>query len=187
MIMKAFGKFFGEVIKITLISLLIILPVRYFVAQPFFVRGASMDPSFQNGDYVIVDEISYRLRDPQRGDVVVFRVPRDNSQFLIKRVIGLPGETVEIRDGSVFIRESSESLPLKLTEPYLDGTFLTTGTVTAHLEADEVFVLGDNRNASYDSRQWGTLPLDKILGKAWLRAWPLGSFNFVGAPKYISE
>lgn len=185
--MKAFGKFFGEVIKITLISLLIILPVRYFVAQPFFVRGASMDPSLQNGDYLIVDEISYRLRDPQRGDVVVFRVPRDNSQFLIKRIIGLPGETVEIRDGGVFVRKSPESLPLKLSEPYLNGAFFTAETVMTHLKADEVFVLGDNRNASYDSRQWGTLPVDKILGRAWVRAWPLGSFNFISAPQYIPE
>ncbi len=178
--MKNSFSFIVDVAKIALISLIIILPIRYFVAQPFFVRGASMEPTFQDGNYLIVDELSYRLGDPSRGDVVVFRMQDGNSQFLIKRIIGLPGERVEVRDGKVFI----EGVELK--EPYLSDSLLTAGGITVSLGESDFFVLGDNRSASYDSRQWGSLPADNIIGKAWVRAWPLTSFDFITSFDYES-
>src|SRR3989344_4060631 len=97
------ASFFWETIKIVVISLIIILPIRYFIVQPFFVKGASMESNFEDGDYIFVDELSYGFGDPERGDVVIFRYPLDQSQFFIKRVIGLPNETVEIKEGKVII------------------------------------------------------------------------------------
>ena len=174
--MKGTLGFAGDILKITLISLLIILPIRFYVAQPFFVRGASMEPSFQDGDYLVIDEISYRFSDPKRGDVVVFRVPTGSAQFLIKRIVGLPGEVVVINGSMVIINEQ------ELVEEYLDES--TPGDVRVVLGEKEFFVLGDNRDSSFDSRQWGTLPRDNIVGRAWLRAWPISQFNFVDIPQY---
>ena len=174
--MKGTLGFAGDILKITLISLIIILPIRFYVAQPFFVRGASMEPSLQDGDYLVIDEISYRFGEPKRGDIVVFRAPTGNAQFLIKRVIGLPGETVAIREGKVTINEQ------ELIEDYL--TESTPGDVTRVLGIEELFVLGDNRDSSFDSRQWGVLSYDKVVGKAWLRAWPVASFDFIDIPQY---
>ena len=174
--MKGALGFAGDILKITLISLLIILPIRFYVAQPFFVRGASMEPSFQDGDYLVIDEISYRFSDPKRGDVVVFRTPNGSAQFLIKRIVGLPGEVVVIRGGTLTINEQ------ELIEGYLDEP--TTGDVNVVLGEEEFFVLGDNRDSSFDSRQWGTLPRDNIVGRAWLRAWPIEQFDFINIPQY---
>ena len=174
--MKGILGFTGDILKITLISLAIILPIRFYVAQPFFVRGASMEQSFQDGDYLIIDEISYRLGEPKRGDVIVFKAPVGGAQFLIKRIIGLPGETIAIREGMVMINDQ------KLVEDYLNES--TPGDINRVLGEGEFFVLGDNRDASFDSRQWGVLPKDNIVGKAWLRAWPIVQFNFIDIPQY---
>lgn len=176
--MKNSLSFVVDIAKIALISLLIILPIRYFVAQPFFVRGASMEPTLKDGNYLIIDELSYRLGDPSRGDIVVFHISDGSSQFLIKRIIGLPGETVEIRDGDVFIGG------VELEEEYLPDSLTTSGVTRISLDDDDFFVLGDNRGASYDSRQWGKLEKDNIIGKAWIRAWPLSSFDIITNPNY---
>src|SRR3989339_174157 len=101
--MRNFFIFVFEVIKVVLISLAIIIPVRYFLIQPFYVKGASMEPNFFDHEYLIINEIGYRLAKPQRGDIVVFRYPKDPRQYFIKRVIGLPGETMRIKDGKVFV------------------------------------------------------------------------------------
>jgi len=163
--------FTWEILKIIIISLAIIVPIRYFLIQPFFVKGASMEPNFLDGDYLIIDEISYRFESPQRGEVVIFRYPLEPSQFFIKRVIGLPGENVEVRDGKVYINggELNES-------KYLQG-IETVGNIEVKLSENEYFVLGDNRNASSDSRKWGEVDKKLIIGRAWLRAWP---FNRLG-------
>ena len=174
--MKGILGFTGDILKITLISLVIILPIRFYVAQPFFVRGASMEQSFHDGDYLIVDQISYRLGDPNRGDVIVFKAPTGGTQFLIKRIIGLPGETIAIREGVVRINGQ------KLAEKYLNEP--TPGDINNVLGEEEFFVLGDNRDASFDSRQWGVLPKDNIVGRAWIRAWPVTQFNFIDIPQY---
>ncbi len=165
--------FIWEIVKIVSISLAIIIPVRYFLIQPFFVRGASMTPNFDNGQYLVVDEISYRLGEPQRGEVVVFRYPLDPSQYYIKRIVGLPGETVEIRDGQVIIYNQAEPQGKILDESnYLVAGVITWGKTKIELGSDEYFVLGDNRSASSDSRQWGILNKENIIGRVWLRAWP---------------
>jgi len=174
--MKGMLGFTGDILKIRLISLAIILPIRFYVAQPFFVRGASMEQSFHDGDYLIIDEISYRFGDPNRGDVIVFKAPTGDAQFLIKRIVGLPGETVAIRAGVVMINGE------KLVEKYLNES--TPGDINRVLGEEEFFVLGDNRDSSFDSRQWGVLPNENIVGRAWLRAWPIAQFNFIDIPHY---
>ncbi len=160
-----------EIIKFSVIALLIVIPIRLYIAQPFVVSGDSMLSTFYNGEYLIVDEISYRFNDPKRGDVVIFRYPNNPSQYFIKRIIGLPGETIQIEDNQVTItsEEFPESFVLK--EPYIaEMTKPTRTSVT--LPADEYFVMGDNRDHSSDSRLWGNLPKDKLIGKAMVRLFP---------------
>ena len=138
--MKKFLSFLWEIFKIVVIALVIVVPIRYFLFQPFFVKGASMEPNFENGEYLIIDELSYRFREPQRGEVIVFKYPHDPSQRYIKRIIGLPGETIEIKDGQVLI--SGESFRrVKL----FTCRNLTLGLIKITLAENEYFVLGDNR------------------------------------------
>lgn len=173
--MRSVFNFFWETFKIIAIALLIVVPIRYFLFQPFFVKGQSMEPNFENGDYLIIDEITYRFRAPERGEVVVFKYPNDPSQKYIKRIIGLPGETAQVQDSKVIILDK-DGKNVSLDESvYLSGV-LTPGTAKATLLRDEYFVLGDNRYASSDSRSWGVLPRDNIIGRALIRAWPLKEF-----------
>ena len=171
--------FIWEIVKIVVISLAIIIPVRYYLVQPFFVRGASMDPNFNNGQYLVINEIGYRFEEPDRGEVIVFKYPIDPSQYYIKRIIGLPGEVVEIKDGyvSVYNQEFPEGKILD-ESVYLPEERITIGQTYLKLSEDEYFVLGDNRQASSDSRQWGVLPRDNIIGRVWLRAWPFDSAKY---------
>ncbi len=168
--------------KIIIIAAIIVLPIRYFLFQPFIVKGDSMVPSFQSGDYLIVDEISYRFGEPGRGDVVVLKYPLDPSQRFIKRVIGLPGETVDIKNGKVQI--SKDGQELLLSESYLPANLATEGNVHITLTEGRYFVLGDNRQFSYDSRRWGMLPKEDIIGKAVLRIFPIQSLSIVSSPTY---
>src|SRR4030043_1009546 len=119
--MKSFLLFMWEVSKIVILALLIVIPIRYFIFQPFFVRGQSMEPNFENGDYLIIDEISYRFRDPLRGEVVVFKYPNDPSQRYIKRIIGLPGETIEIQGGQITVLNEEGRTALEESE-YLSAS-----------------------------------------------------------------
>lgn len=174
--------FVWEILKIVVISLLIIIPIRFFVIQPFFVRGESMSPTFHNGEYLIVDEISYRVGEPQRGDVAVFRFPRDTRQHYIKRIVGLPGETVAIQNGVVTIYNRENPAGEVLEEGYLVEN--TPGSVEVRLDENEYFVMGDNRDASSDSRRWGAVPEHLLIGKVWLRAWPIERAQAFEAPSY---
>jgi len=167
------GSFFSEIVKFALVALLIVVPIRFFVAQPFIVSGASMDPTFQNGDYLVVDELSYRFAEPERGDVVIFRYPADPSKFFIKRIIGLPDETVIIEAARVTIVNNGHPEGLVLDEPYLAEAGGRADFLQTRLDANEYFVLGDNRAASSDSRLWGALPRDHIVGRAFLRLLPI--------------
>lgn len=168
-----FFLFIWEIIKISIIALLIIIPIRYFIAQPFFVKGASMEPSYKDGDYLIVDELSYRFTNPKRGDVIVFRFPRDPHQFFIKRIIGLPEETIEIKDNKIIIYNQSHPLGFILDESeYLSPNQKTKGYLKIKLDDNEYFVMGDNRLQSSDSRRWGPLNKTYIIGKTFIRAWP---------------
>lgn len=168
---KKGGNSFFEVLHFAAIALLIVLPVRWFIAQPFIVSGASMENTFHNNEYLIVDQLSYRLDDPKRGDVIVFRYPRDHSKFFIKRVIGLPGETVVIDGQSVTIINEANPEGLTLTEPYA-AIGAKDNQTRQTLGDEEYFVLGDNRDHSSDSRVWGVLHRDEIVGRAFLRLFP---------------
>lgn len=179
---RAASEFFWEMVRVAIISLAIILPVRYFLIQPFYVKGASMEPNFYDHEYLVIDEISYRFNQPERGDIVVFKYPKDPSQYFIKRVIGLPGDKVKIQDNSVFINGT------KLNETYLPEGIETVlplrgyGDVT--LAADEYFLLGDNRTQSLDSRVFGPVKREYIVGRTWLRGWPFSRITVFNAPEY---
>jgi signal peptidase I len=174
--------FLGDIAKVIILSLIIIIPIRYFVVQPFFVRGASMEPTYDNGDYLLVDEVSYRFSEVGRGDVIIFRFPPDPSQFYIKRVVGLPGETVTVREGAVVVVNDANPEGFMLQEAYLEEK--TSGDTTLALADGEYFVLGDNRDASFDSRSWGALPRRDIVGRVFLRAWPFDRLDLVDEPQY---
>ena len=179
--MRGIFVFIWEITKIVVIALLIVIPIRTFLFQPFFVRGESMSPAFENGDYLIIDQLSYRFRDPQRGEVIVFKHPP--SQRYIKRIVGLPGETVEIEDGKVIIYKQEEFYILDESD-YLPLDVLTTGEAPISLAENEYFVLGDNRFASSDSRRWGSLTREDIIGRVFLRAWPFTALAKIEAPEY---
>ncbi len=174
--MKLIGSALKEIAIFLVLAIIIVLPIRLFVAQPFVVEGESMHPTFESGDYLIVDELSYHFHEPHRGDVIVFRYPGNPKIFYIKRVIGLPGETISITQGNVTITEPDGTV-LPLEEPYVvedDATY----TQSTHIGPDQYFVMGDNRPKSSDSRVWGLLPEKDIMGRAFLRLLPAGEFGF---------
>jgi signal peptidase I len=175
--MNLLGSAVREIATFLVLAVVIVLPIRLFVAQPFVVEGESMYPTFDSGDYLIVDELSYRLGEPERGDVVVFRYPNNPEVFYIKRVIGLPGETVSINEGKVSILKA-DGTTLTLEEPYVvaeDATY-TEDTVIGE---GEFFVMGDNRPRSSDSRVWGLLPEKDLMGRAFIRLLPAGEIGFL--------
>lgn len=176
--------FIWETVKVVVISLAIIIPVRYFLVQPFFVKGASMENTFEDGDYILIDEISYRFNDPQRGDILVFRFPEDHAQFFIKRIIGLPGETVEIKNDRVKIYNLQHPGGFVLDEPYLASGQHTLGDLRVKLDSNEYFMLGDNRLQSSDSRRWGPLNISLVTGRVFLRAWPVNKFEVIKHQDY---
>ncbi|PIW36275.1 MAG: signal peptidase I [Candidatus Kerfeldbacteria bacterium CG15_BIG_FIL_POST_REV_8_21_14_020_45_12] len=171
--------FIWEVTKVVVISLAIILPIRYFLIQPFYVKGASMEPNFHNYEYLIIDQLSYRFHPPTRGDVVVMRNPQRPSQFFIKRVIGLPGEHVQIKDQRVYINGE----PLN-ESPYLDDDVETYGSIDITLEPDRYIVLGDNRTESLDGRVFGPISQEEMVGRTWIRAWPFTRINHFKTVQY---
>lgn len=180
----AVAVFVLEVLQIVIISAAIIVPIRYFLIQPFYVKGASMEPNFYDREYLIIDELSYRLREPLRGEIVVFRYPRDPSQYFIKRVVGLPGETIEVTAGQVVVfNDAYPNGKVLDEEPYLDGE-LTQGKKKLTLAVDEYFVLGDNRDESLDSRSFGPVKRDEIVGRVWVRGLPLSRVGTFDVPQY---
>lgn len=159
-------------IGLFLISLAIVIPIRQFVVQPFLVLGESMFPTFEDLDYLFVERVSYYMREPKRAEVIVFRYPRDEREYYIKRIVGLPGEEIEIKKGNVFIKTISGK-KIEVKESYLPPNIMTAGDIDVRLGKNEYYVLGDNRGASSDSRSWGALPAKDIVGKVWLRLWPI--------------
>lgn len=161
-----------ETFRFLIIALVIVVPIRIFIAQPFIVSGASMDPTFKDKQYLIVDELSYHLGDPSRGDVAIFKYPKNPKQYFIKRVIGLPGETVLVNgQGQVFIKDADGKIVLTMNEPYVEHK--KDDSVERTLKQSEYFMMGDNRSGSFDSRAWGPVNRDFIVGKAFLRLFPL--------------
>jgi len=174
----SFGAYLAELGRFLLVALVIIVPLRLFIAEPFIVSGCSMFPTFNNKEYLIVDKISYHQRTPQRGEVIVFKYPKDEQQYFIKRIIGLPGETVNIEQGGVVVSSQESPNGVRLKENYLPNQTQTFGrTEPLTLGSDEYFVLGDNRTASSDSRVWGVLPKHDIVGRVVLRVLPVNRFT----------
>ncbi len=165
-----------DLFTLALLIVLVVIPIRTFIVSPFIVDGASMHPTFENLDYLIIDEIVYAFKAPARGEVIIFRYPANPSIFYIKRIIGLPGETVSINRGAVTIKTISGET-LSLAEPYIvneDATYTKNTT----LNAGEYFVLGDNRPNSSDSRVWGPLPRKDIIGRVDARLLPISHASF---------
>lgn len=164
------GKSFLEIVRFAVITLIIVIPIRAYIAQPFIVNGASMAPTFASGEYLIVDELSYHFKKPVRGEVVVFRYPDDPSKFFIKRIIGLPGESVVLKDSEVAIIKGEEVIVLDESYIKQENSY---GQVRIDLTPEEYFVMGDNRDVSSDSRIWGPLNDRLLEGRVILRLLPL--------------
>ena len=182
--MKQFLSSVLEIAEITVVAFAAVFLIRSYLVQPFLVSGASMVPSFSDGDYLLVDELTYRFRVPERGEVIVFKYPKDKSVYFIKRIIGLPGERVVIKDNRVTIFNDSNKEGFSLDEKYLIGTVPVFGSAEFLVSEDSYFVLGDNRAYSFDSRSWGALPKNDIVGLAQFRLWPPTSMKVFAAPSY---
>lgn len=186
---KKIGQVFLDLIETVVIALSIFLVVYLFFMQPHQVNGKSMVPNFQSGEYLLTDKVSYKVSEPERGDVVVFHAPK-NAQCpegtgcdYIKRVIGLPGETISLSNSTFYINDQ----PIK--ESYLPSDFQTLpedfiGNREVSLGSDEYFVVGDNRSFSSDSRKWGPISKSDIVGKAFFRYWPIASSGLLPSVTY---
>ncbi len=179
----------GSLIGYTIFALGLALFIRFFIAAPYVVSGSSMEPNFHNWDYLITDRVSYRISEPQRGDVVVFHLPQEYSRTLIKRIIGLPGDTVTVDPQGVRIVNAEHPNGFYLDEPYLAPE--NRGgpqNVTLKLDSTTYAVLGDNRRVSSDSRSWGELPRDNIVGRVLLRLFPLSAIGVLPAEaRYLED
>lgn len=173
--------FLVEIFKFAVLALIIVVPFRMWVAQPFIVSGASMSPTFETGEYLIIDQLSYRFEQPHRGDVIIFRYPNDPSKYFIKRIIGLPGEIVTLNHGVTSVTDPATDTTEVLDESYLVRD-RTDDVLSITLSSEEYFVMGDNRGASSDSRVWGPVPEKNIVGRPLLRLLPPDSLGvFPGA------
>lgn len=182
--LKAFGIFLFELLKIIVLAGITIGLIRYFLFKPFYVKGASMEPNFYDHEYLIVDELTYRLRAPDRGEVIVFKPPIDSQDHYLKRIIGLPGERVKISEGKVIIYNQAHPEGIVVEESYLPKDLSTVGEKTTTLGLDEYFVLGDNRPNSYDSRRFGAIKKESIVGRAWVRGWPFSRIQKFETPSF---
>ena len=170
------SSFWRELVTFLIIAVVIVLPFRWYVAEPYIVSGTSMYPTFNTGHYLVVDKVSYRFHAPQREDVVVMIYPKDVTEDFIKRIIGLPGEEVIIKNGVVSIIKT-DGTKITLSEPYVVYP-KTDDTMDVKLTNDQYFVMGDNRAGSFDSRYWGPLPASDIIGKPILRLLPISNIGF---------
>lgn len=178
------GSFDLELIKVIIVSVVIVAFIKLFLIQPFLVHGQSMEPNFYENERLIVDEVSYRFKDPERGEVIVFKNPNNTKEYYIKRIIGLPKETISIKNGRVAIYNKDHSDGFELDEKYLPNSLYTSGDIFATLGEDEFFVLGDNRPRSSDSRNWGILDRDLFIGRVWVIFWPFNKIGIIKSPSY---
>lgn len=174
----------AEVLKIFILAAAVILPVRMFLVQPFYVKGASMEPNFYENEYLIIDKISPRFKAYQRGEPIVFKYPPSERKYLIKRVIGLPGERVVIHDRRITIYNSESSEGLALREDAYNPYLLRDEDIDVTLALDEYYVLGDNRPLSFDSEIFGPIKQKNITGRVFFRGWPLGRVTLFEPPTY---
>ena len=179
---------FWELARFALIAIIIVVPIRIFIAQPFIVSGSSMVPTFQDGQYLVVDEISYIVGTPKRDDIVVFRDPNNTKIFFIKRIIGLPGETVDVNSAENKVTITNKEHPNGFL---LDQSFIKNiGGIDGHrvLGVNEFYVMGDNRPASSDSRYWGVVPKNLMIGRVLLRLLPINKIDYMpGSYKQIEQ
>ncbi len=177
------GNFLLETIKVVALAGITIAVVRYLIFKPFYVKGASMEPNFFDKEYLIVDEVSYHFRLPQRGEVIVFKYPENPKEFFLKRIIGLPGERVKISDGQVTIYNQEHPEGVVLDESYLPKDILTSGERTfVPLTENQYFVMGDNRPNSYDSRRFGAVDKSLVVGRVFFRGWPFSRVEIISEP-----
>lgn len=169
--------FFKEIVKFTLVALIIIIPIRTYIVQPFIVKGPSMDPTFVTGQYLLVDQVSYYFNKPERGDVIIFRYPNDPQTFYIKRIIGLPNERVSADTGRITIINSANPKGILLDDSYVAKKHKTSETFDINLGPTEYFVMGDNRAESSDSRTWGPLDEKFIVGRPIFRLFPFNKVS----------
>lgn len=174
---KANLKNIWELVRYALVAIIIVIPIRMFIAQPFVVSGESMFPTFHDGEYLIVDELSYNIGEPKRGDVIVFRYPKEPKRFFIKRIIGLPNEEISINGNEIKIFNKENPEGFKLEESYIKEKSSFVGSYKTGEK--EYFVMGDNRNNSSDSRSWGLLPEKLITGRAYLRLLPFKDISYL--------
>jgi len=171
-----------EILRTVLVVLIVAFAVRAFVFQPFVVEGQSMEPTFHDRDYLIVNKYDYRIGTPKRGDVIVFQSPTIPNTNFIKRIIGLPGEVVKIDAKGVVSVDDKV-----LGEPYINHDLNPTPEtppIERFLQPNEYWVMGDNRNHSSDSRDWGPLQKSAIIGRAWVTVFPKTDFGVVQVPSY---
>ena len=182
--MRKFLASLFEVLEIAVIAVVAVFVVRTYLVQPFLVSGTSMVPTFASGDYVLTDELTYHFRSPERGEVVVFHDPEDWATYFIKRVVGLPGEHVVIKNNQITITNAEHPNGFVLDETYLPSGLITSGNIDVTLSTSSYFMLGDNRPFSYDSRSWGPLPSKNIVGLVRFRLWPVNELQAFAAPSY---
>ena len=173
-----------DIVETIVVAAAIFIVVYLFLLQPHQVKGASMKPSFNDGEYILTDKISYRFSEPRRGDVVVFKAPTNPDVDFIKRIVALPGEKLEIKNNKIIIYNNENPKGFTLSEPYqvmapiAGGAHVQEGNIV-EVPTGNYFVFGDNRTHSFDSREWGPLPRKSIIGKAWLRYWPLSKMAII--------
>jgi len=182
--LKRLGAFFLDIVEVVVFAVGIFFFVYLLIMRPHKIKGQSMSPNYPDAEYLLTEKVTYYLRNPERGDVVVFTPPVSTTDEFIKRVIGLPGEQVMVKDGHVFINDQL------LKETYLSSTLQTNGgTFLADnqeftVPTGEYFVMGDNRPNSSDSRYWGPITKSAISGRAWIIYWPLNLIGVVKKPGY---
>lgn len=182
--LPSYKHYIWESFKVLAVAGITVFLIRYFLFKPFYVKGMSMEPTFQENDYLIIDELSYRLRSPVRGEVVVFKHFDVEKDYYLKRVIGLPGERVKVADGKVTVYNQSHPEGIIIQESYLDKDLITLGEKNISLGSDEYFVLGDNRMNSFDSRKFGAVDRDLFVGRVIVRGWPLSKVQSIKAPQF---
>lgn len=176
---RKIGAFFLDFVETVVMALAVFVIIYLFLFQPHQVKGSSMYPNFHNGEYILTDKISYKLGNPQKGDVIIFKAPKNEEYDYIKRIIGLPGDTIEVLNSKIYLNQQL------LDEPFLPSDYITSGGtflrpgLTVTVPPDEFFVMGDNRSHSSDSREWGFVPKENIVGKAWIRYWPPARMGLV--------
>lgn len=192
-IFRAIFQIISETLELSSLAILFFLALYIFFVRPHYVDGNSMLPNFHNNDRLLVEVIGYKLlkREPQRGDVIVFHPPGQPNLEYIKRIVALPGEKIKIQNGKIFIINERHPEGFLLEEKYLGAGVSTETNERGVIHEGEIFdtgknyiVMGDNRSNSYDSRDWGPIQKEAIVGRAWFRYWPLSDIGFIKTPHY---